>query len=143
MIIDCPAPMVDSAQVQVGVRAFGRELGGLGVISLDPDTYSLTLLVPTGSELFTVSGPPTAVQAAMPEWAPWLGKMPIERDLRLVFTDVPERCKTTGGKLRAKATETGWVRHWCGEGGAAKAVREGDVVTVYGRGYQLVLVVGG
>lgn len=141
MIADCPAPAVDSAQVQVGVRAFGRELGGLGVISLDASTYSLTLLVPTGTELFTVSGPPTSVQAVMPDWAPWLGRMPIERDLRLVFTEVTDRCKTTGGKLRTKATDTGWVRHWCGDGGAARAVREGGVVTVYGRGYEPVLVV--
>lgn len=143
MIPDCPAPAIESAEVQLGVRAFGRELGGLGVISLSAERYSLTLLVPTGSELFTVSGPPSTVVAMVPGWAPWLAKMPVERDLRLVFTEVPERCATGGGRVRSKVTETGWVRHWCGEGGAARAVRDGNLVTVYGRGYQLVLVVSG
>jgi hypothetical protein len=141
MIVDCAPPAVDGAQVQVGVRSFGRELGGLGIVNLGAEAWSLSMLLPTGTELFTASGPPTAVVAAVPDWAPWISRMPFERDLRLVFTEVDGRCRTTGGKIRSRPTDTGWLRHWCGDGGAAKAVREGGVVTVYGRGYQLVLVV--
>lgn len=141
MIPACPPPVVDT-QLQVGVRAFGQALGGLGVVHLDAQTYSLSLLIPTGMELFTVSGPPRTVAAGVAAWAPWLARMPIERDLRLVFTPTQEpRCDAGPGRIRQRLTETGWVRRWCGEGGHAKAVREGGLVQLYGAGYQLTFVV--
>lgn len=133
--------MVLTEQVPMGVRAFGRELAGLGVVVFDGATWSLTMVSPAGGvALFSAGGPPKTVTAAVATWEPWLRRMPLERDLRLVFTPATETCDAGPGRIHVRETDGGWVRRWCGEGGAARAVLEEGVVTVFGTGYRLRVV---
>lgn len=136
--LDCAAPVVPDAPVQAAISLHGHALGGLGLVSLEPERWSLSMLSPVGIELFTVSGPPQQVDQAPDAWAPWLGKIPFERDLRLAFTPVDGRCEVAGGHLRAR--RDGLV--WRGPGGRASARREGDRVLIRDRrrGYTLTLV---
>lgn len=135
----CELPVVDE-QVQLGLRAFGQALGGIGLVHLDGEAWSLSLLTPTGLELFTVSGPPKVVAAGVASWGPWLAKMPVERDLRLVFTPGETDCALEGARLLHRDTDDGWVRRWRGEGGPARARRQGERVELAGPGYRLVLI---
>lgn len=142
---DCSEPLVPASSVQVGLATHGKQVGGLGVVGFGPEGWSLTLLAPAGFELFTVSGPPTAVSTGLEAWRPWLERLPVERDLRLAFTPTTEgACRAPAGRLRTKTTPNGWTRSWCGAGGGATATREGDRVVLEDRrrGYTLTLVVG-
>lgn len=138
----CPAPALEGHTVQLSVSAFGRKLGGLGVIDLSQDRYALTLLSPTGPELFRVEGPPYTVTSAVATWTPWLGRLPVERDLRTLFTDVPEGgCRVAGGRLRTSdLTLDGWTRHWRGRGGPASASRAGNERRLHDRRYDIVTI---
>lgn len=139
---DCAPPAAPASAVQVGVTTHGRQVGGLGIAAIDETAWSLTLLAPAGFELFTVSGPPATVSTGLEAWKPWLERLPVERDLRLVFTPADAPCRAPTGRLRARVTPTGWERRWCGAGGGATAVRDGDRVTLTDRrrGYTLTLV---
>ena len=101
----------------------------------------LTLLAPAGLELFTVSGPPATVATGLEAWRPWLERLPVERDLRLVFTAVTDACTSGGGRIRPTAAG----RRWCGPGGPATVTEsDGTVVLVdRRRGYTLTLRVAG
>lgn len=137
----CPAPAIEGHTVQLSVSAFGKKLGGIGVIDLTADRYALTLLSPTGPELFRVEGPPYTVTSAVATWTPWLGRLPVERDLRALFTDVPEGgCRVAGGRIRTQPTDDGWVHRWRGRGGPATATRVGDRRTLHDRRYDIVTI---
>jgi hypothetical protein len=141
---DCAPPATPADALQVGLRAHGHEVGGLGIASFEAAAWSLTLLAPAGFELFTVSGPPATVATGLEQWRPWLTRLPVERDLRLAFTPVtPGACRSGGGHLRTRVTATGWERRWCGPGGHATATRAGDTIHLVDRprGYDLTLVV--
>lgn len=134
----CPTPQVVEEVASVGVSALGHRLGGMGVVSLDGDSWSLLLLSPGGLELFSVTGPPQVVVAALPEWAPWIERMPIGRDLWMVYAEVPEGgCAAPEGELRVRGDRV----RWRGEGGPAVATRgEGSVeVRDRRRHYRLVV----
>lgn len=137
----CPAPALEGHTVQLSVSAFGKKLGGLGVIDLSSERYALTLLSPTGPELFRVEGPPYTVTSAVATWTPWLGRLPVERDLRTLFTEVPEGgCRLSGGRLRTRAAADGWTHEWRGRGGPATATRSGDRRTLHDRRYDIVTI---
>ncbi|MDP2305988.1 MAG: DUF3261 domain-containing protein [Pseudomonadota bacterium] len=139
---ECPPPAAPASAVQVGLTTHGRQIGGLGIAAFDGAAWSLTLLAPAGFELFTVAGPPAAVTTGLEAWRPWLEKLPVERDLRLAFTDTDQACRAPRGHLRTTPTPTGWERRWCGAGGGATAVRDGGRVTLTDkrRGYTLTLL---
>jgi len=137
----CPSPALEGEVVQIAIAAFGKRLGVTGIVDLSGDAFSLTLLSPSGPELFHVSGPPYAVQSGIEAWAPWLEHLPVERDLRLAFTEVQsERCSVGEARIRARMEGQGWTRSWRGSPGPASAVRAGDHTTVRGRGYELLIV---
>lgn len=139
----CPAPVTPASAVQVGVETRGRQVGGLGIAGVDGEAWSLTLLAPAGFELFTVSGPPTTVQTGLDAWRPWLERLPVERDLRVIFAPPAEgACRAEHGRIRTKLTATGWERRWCGKGGPVTATRDGGRVVLEDRrrGYTLTMV---
>ncbi len=145
----CPVPMAPAAAVQVGLTTHGHQTGGLGIVGIDGTSWSLSLLAPAGFELFTVSGPPATVTTGLDAWRPWLERLPVERDLHLMFTPIAAieacRAETSEGaaRLRSRAADTGWVRRWRGAGGAATATRVGDRIALVDRrrGYTLTLIV--
>lgn len=139
----CPAPQTPDT-VQVGLDFHNHKLGGIGLPMLDGDQWSMTLLSPVGLELFSVEGPPNTVRSAPESWAPWLERLPFERDLRVAFTPVTEgRCRVAGGTIRGRVTEDGVRRKWRGPGGGVKAVVVGGRVEMRDRrrGYALLWVV--
>lgn len=148
---DCGTPAAPAAPVQIGLSTQGRQVAGLGIAGIDDAAWSLTLLAPAGFELFTISGPPSTVSTGLDAWRPWLEKLPVERDLRLMLTPAapaePDRaraetCRAPGGRIRATPTATGWERRWRGAGGGARAERNGGRVTLVDprRGYTLTLI---
>lgn len=135
----CPPPVAPEAPVQLGIDLRGHAVGGLAIVRLDGETWSLNLLSPMGLELFGLSGPPQRVDSAPEAWRPWLERLPFERDLRLAFTPVEARCAVADGRMRPRADGA----HWRGAGGPARLERAGDrlVITDRRRGYALTLVV--
>lgn len=139
---DCAAPAVPPTPVQLAVELRGHQLGGVGIASLEAEAWGLTLLSFGGVELFTVS--PAGVATGLEAWRPWLEQLPVERDLRVIFTPADAgRCRAGGGVVRTRVTAEGWERRWRGAGGRVCARREGDVVTIrdHARGYVLRMVV--
>lgn len=138
----CAPPALDGAVVQVAVESLGRKLGGLGLVTLDEERFSLALLAPGGTELFTVHGPPHTVDSAVATWTPFLAHLPIERDLRLAFTPADGTgCRATAGRIRQRDAEGGWDRRWYGRGGAARASKRTDGIIVTESRYALRLIV--
>lgn len=157
MVPPCEPPALVDAVYSVGLVSHGHTLGGTGIVTMDGGRWSLTLLSPGGLELFTASGPPPAVATGIPAWAPYLKKLPFERDLWLAFTVVPGgRCTVGGGTLRARGAgttgegpagedETGETPRrtvWRGAGGRARADATAGRVVVRDprRRYTLTLV---
>jgi hypothetical protein len=138
----CAASALAGEVVQLAVESVGRKLGGLGLVTLDGERYSLSLLTPAGTELFTVHGPPHTVDSAVATWTPILAHLPIERDLRLALTSIEgEACRTTSGRVRQRTRSDGWDRRWYGRGGPARASRTGKIIEVTEARYTLRLVV--
>jgi hypothetical protein len=145
----CPVPMAPAAAVQVSLTTHGHQTGGLGIVAIDGTSWSLSLLAPAGFELFTVSGPPDTVTTGLDAWRPWLERLPVERDLHLLFTPIAAdeacRAETSEGAahLRSRAAGAGRVRRWRGAGGGATATVEGSRLTLVDRrrGYTLTLIV--
>lgn len=138
----CEAASLDGVTYQLGLEVHGHQLAGLAVVSLQADSYALSLLAFTGLRLFTVTGPPTVVDTGLPAWMPWLERLPLERDLNLLLTPgVAGLCEPPRGRLRTEPTATGWERDFRGHGGRAHASREGDVYVLVDRrrGYRLTM----
>lgn len=138
----CAPPAIPPTPVQVSVQFGGYSLAGMGIASLDEGSWALTMLSFGGVEMFTVSD--QGVQTGLEAWRPWLSLLPVERDLRLVFTPaVQGRCRTGDGVLRTRGLQGAWRRRWWGPGGTAVAERQAGVVTVEDRrrGYVLRMVV--
>jgi hypothetical protein len=137
-MMPCATPDVPPFAVQIGIEAHHHEIAGMAIAALDGDSWSLTLLAPAGFELFTVSD--AGVQTGLESWRPWLEALPVERDLRLAFTDVSDgACDAGDGRLRARGDTT----RWRGKGGPARATREAGRITIrdWRRGYSVTLVV--
>ena len=127
-----------SAQAQLAIRFGERVIAGTGLVELHGDSYVLTMLSPAGTALFSVSGPPRSVDGP-PDWTPWLRRLPIERDLRLIWTSKEGmECRAWGGRYRMDEAQT----RWTGPGGRATLhLEEGRfVVEDKRRGYTLTLV---
>ncbi len=155
---DCPTPVTPAAPMQIAIttRIPGgghRTMGGIGIAGLADEAWSLTLLAPAGIELFTLSGPPATVVTGLDTWRPWLARLPVERDLRLIYTALTGgACRAGAGRLRSLPSSSdaptggpapeSWTRQWCGPGGGATATRTGDRVVLedHRRGYTLLIV---
>ena len=127
-----------STQTQLAIRFGERVIAGTGLVELHGDSYVLTLLSPAGTALFSVSGPPKAVEGP-PDWTPWLERLPIERDLRLIWSSkAGAECKAWGGRYRMDGEQTTWT----GPGGKATVHQEEGrfIVDDKRRGYTLTLV---
>lgn len=138
----CEAAALDGATYQLGLEAHGHQLAGVAVVSLQADTYALSLLAFTGLRVFTVTGPPTVVDTGLPAWAPWLERLPLQRDLSLLLGPGDESvCAVEHGRVRTSTTATGWERDFRGRGGRAHASWDGDVYVLADRrrGYRLTM----
>jgi hypothetical protein len=129
----CEVPVIEERVLTVGVRFGAYSLGGMGVVALAPDRWSLTMLSPMGPELFVASA--EGVTTPFPEWSPWLARMPFHRDLLLAF--VPGECSVPTGRLRGERR-----RRWRGVGGPARADVEPGKVRLWDpwRRYELTFV---
>ena len=137
----CADPAVDQRPVQLAVTALGKKLGGMGLVDVHESTYGLMMLSPGGLSLFHIHGPPLQIESGIADWVPWLGRLPIERDLRVMFTDVPESgCRAPHGRLRTTIHPDGWTPQWHGRGGAVKATRAGNRTTLDTPVYSLLVV---
>ena len=112
----------------LGLNAAGHRFGGLAVLEYAGDgsgDFTLVALSPAGPPLFTVnyaSGVTTAVAPLFPEMQPWLERLPLARDLRLLHTNTRTTCAAPAGRILT--FEGG--RRWCGVGGPARVVVEAD-----------------
>lgn len=118
----------------------GHSVGGLAAVSLTADGFTLAALSPAGPELFTVrrAGTTTTVSSPLPEWTPWLERLPFERDLRLVSPTITGSCARADGRIRV--VDSG--RRWRGHGGPARAAQDAEgrwVLHDPWRGYTLIL----
>lgn len=133
----CPVPQGDHVYA-MAIEAHGLSVAGLAAVSFGDDAFALVALSPAGIELFGVkrTGETTTVDAAFPEWKPWLERLPFERDLTLVATAVTHSCRADSGSVLL-----GEVRRWRGKGGPARASAVDDRWTVRDplRGYTLTL----
>ncbi len=137
----CVDPAVEARPVQLAVTAFGKKIGGAGLITVQQDAYGLMMLSPGGLALFHVHGPPAEVESGIVEWVPWLARLPIERDLRVMFTDVPEGgCRAPHGRIQTRIRADGWTHTWSGRDGAVKAERVGARITLNAAFYSLLVV---
>ncbi len=123
------------------LEAFGRKLGGTAVVSVTDADWALLGLGPGGAAVFSVRSAAGAVTATAPDeaMAAALGKMPLERDLWLLYRwQCADRCRTDGGVLDRDGDRLAWR----GRGGPASIVRtEGRaVLTDPRRGYRLTVV---
>ena len=109
--------------VSIGLAAYGHEFGGLGVVAFESEGFTLLVLSPGGTELFSVrqDGAGTTIHAAVAGWEPWLAQVPFERDLRLL--SVSESCGVDGGRVRVGVEG---CRRWRGRGGPARARQAPD-----------------
>lgn len=114
MLLACAArhPAVTPERVEVvdqfAVRTRGMTLAGQVVAVLTPEAVEARALSPAGTSLFTwrADADGREVHAPDPSWEPWLARMPLDRDLRLVHAwRCPEarRCRAGGGTLRQEA----------------------------------------
>lgn len=136
----CPPP-VEERLYSLGIRVHGHTLGGLAAVAFPAGAdFRLVALSPAGPALFSVQrkGALTTVDAAFPEWRPWLEALPFERDLRLVDDARSASCADPGGRIHVR----GEIRRWRGTGGPARARVDADgrwVVHDPLRGYTLTL----
>jgi hypothetical protein len=153
----CTLPDVEDAPVSVGIEVHGHTFGGMGIVSLHDQDWSLTLLSPGGLKLFSAQGryaaespgQPGTISTGLDAWRPWLEALPFGRDLRTAFATTDGACGDEG-KLRTRThtftvngVETlGWQRCWRGAGGKVYAEVLPERVVLYDRlrGYTLTIV---
>ena len=133
---DAPSDRVYS----LGMTVHGHSVGGLAVVSTTPDSFTLVALAPTGPELFSIQrhGEATTIDSPLPEWKPWLARIPFERDLGLVSPPLVGSCTTPAGRVHVRDHR----RRWRGAGGPARAAQQADgrwVLHDPWRGYTLTL----
>ncbi len=131
---------------QFAIEARGHTFAGTMAAVLEDGGVEVAALTPAGTELFRVArrGEQVEVSAPDPAWEPWLARLPLDRDLPLVFQwHCPtERCAVEGGVVRERALEDGGIeRSWRGPGGPVTAVlRPGKAeLDDPRRGYRVVL----
>ncbi|MEQ1508451.1 MAG: hypothetical protein ABMB14_39840, partial [Myxococcota bacterium] len=93
------------------LSAFDRSLGGTAVVAVDDTSWALLGLGPAGTALFTVrsEGGQTAVTAPDDRMAEVLGRMPLERDLWLLYRwQCDDRCRTDHGRIDVDGDTTRW-----------------------------------
>ena len=120
------------------IRAGERSFGGAAVVEVSDATYTLLGLTPSGTALFTVrdDGTGLAVTSPDPAMSQVLGRIPVERDLWLLYRlRCDDRCRAEGGTL----TVVDDVLRWRGAGGPATVTRDGARSTLVDarRGYTL------
>ena len=108
---------------QFAIDAHGRSFAGLMAAVFEGEGVEVAALAPSGTEIFRVRryGDEVTVTAPDPAWVPWLERLPLHRDLPLVFAwHCPvERCRVAGGTLRQRDLDGGGVeRRWRGPGGS-------------------------
>ena len=133
-----PACHIEPVEVQVlvAISFNGQLIGGPAVIQLDDTSYRLTMLSPGGVEVFSISGQEGTVSVTGPDaWTPYLKRLPIERDLRLMFTTAD--CKAAKGTFYE--TDTGADYRGC-YGRASMTLEGARVVTDRRRAYSLKVV---
>ncbi len=133
---DTPSDRVYS----LGMAVHGHTVGGLAVVSTTPDSFTLVVLAPAGPELFSIQrhGETTSIDSPLPEWTPWLARLPFERDLALVSPSVLGPCAHPSGRIHVRDGR----RRWHGKDGPARATQEADgrwVLHDPCRGYTLTL----
>lgn len=154
----CALPQIEGAAVTVGIQVRGHQFGGMGIVTLHDQDWSLTLLSPGGLKMFSAQGRYAADSAGVPDtvttgldaWRPWLEALPFGRDLRTAFATTDGACGT-GGQIhtrrhtfRIDGVDTpGWKRCWRGSGGKAYADLLPGRIVLHDRlrGYTLTIVV--
>jgi hypothetical protein len=121
------------------IRAGERSLGGAAVVEVDDTSFALIGLAPSGTALFAVrgdSGGEVEVSAPDPAMADVLARIPVRRDLWLLYRWRCEgRCRAEEGVL---TVQDGVVR-WRGRGGPARVARTDGRATLTDprRGYSI------
>jgi hypothetical protein len=157
----CALPLIEGAAVTVGIQVHGHQFGGMGIVTLHDQDWSLTLLSPGGLKMFSAQGRyaadspelPGTITTGLDAWRPWLEALPFGRDLRTAFATTDGACGSggTGGQLhtrvhtfKADGVETiGWQRCWRGSGGKAYAELLPGRIVLHDRrrGYTLTIVI--
>lgn len=147
LLLGCAArmPVVVGPPVQSTgqflLQAFGRDLAGTAVVSVDDDGWALLGLGPTGTAIFTVRSVAGEIEVTSPDdrMTQVLGRIPLERDLWLLYRwQCESRCRADGGIVNTEGDRVSWRGH----GGPATVVRtEGrSVLSDQRRGYQLTVL---
>jgi hypothetical protein len=156
----CTLPVIEDAAVTVGIEVHGHTFGGMGIVNLRDQDWSLTLLSPGGLKMFSAQGryaadmpsQPGTITTGLDAWRPWLEALPFGRDLRTAFATTDGACGTEGKlQTRARAFKVdgvavpGWQRCWRGAGGKACAELLPERVVLHDRlrGYTLTIVLPG
>lgn len=132
-------PVETTGQFLLG--AFGRQIAGTAVVTVNDTSWALLGLGPTGNAWFTVRSVDGEVDVTAPDdgMAQVLGRIPLERDLWLLYRwSCADRCRADGGTL----VTDGDTVQWRGHGGPATVVRTGAraVLTDPRRGYTLTVL---
>jgi hypothetical protein len=124
LVLGCAArtPVVVGPPVETSgqflLKAFGRDLAGTAVVTVDDDSWALLGLGPTGTALFSVRSADGEIEVSAPDdrMAQVLGRIPMERDLWLLYRWTCEaRCRAEHGILQVEGDEV----RWRGRGGRA------------------------
>ena len=125
----------------------GKILAGVAVAVIEGERVTLMALGPAGTEIFRVEddGKTVNVTAPSEDWRPWLERLPLARDIRLVHAwSCPQgRCAAGRGVVEESISEDGLAieRSWRGPGGRVSAsIWDGRAeVTDDRRGYTVTL----
>lgn len=124
------------------IEGHGRVMAGTALVAAKDGAVTLHAITPTGTDLFEVrvdaSG--ATVEAADPDLAGWLARLPFERDLTALYrvTCDVDRCRF--GAFRLVRRTSGWALR--GPGGPAVLTVEGGAFRLEDarRGYVLRVV---